>query len=167
MIPISLNEFIRCSIGEIYVLAPKYNPRHIDEILQGIIENFKKDCKHVGSDFFYHEVEIQNLTKFVKDILFPIQKFRDLNLSTNEYRQGISVDDENRSQFAFVSRYNTISEDDDFIDLDACIRNIVDSLYYSEFDSFLLDKLDNADSSELRAYKDEFDNRDNWRRRST
>lgn len=165
MLTITLTDFIRYSMGEIYALAPKYNPRHVDEILQGIIENFKKDCKHVGSDFFCHDVEIQDLPEFVAGILSPIQKFRDLNLSSNEYQQGISVDDENRTQFAFISRYNTISEDDDFIDLDACIRNIAEQLYYSEFTSFLLDKLDNNASSELRIYKDEFDNSYIWRRR--
>ena len=62
--------------------------------------------------------------EFIENILMPIDKFRDLNLSPREYKQGIGVDDPNRPKFQFVSAFDSIPDDDNFVDLDACIRNI-------------------------------------------
>lgn len=124
LICVSLNEFIRIAIGEIYELAPYYKPRFIDEITDEIIKRFKVDCSMIGHDFIYHKVELKDLYKFIENILMPIDKFRELNLSPKEYRQGISVDDENRPKFQFVSAFSNVAEEDNFIDLDACIQNI-------------------------------------------
>lgn len=121
---VSLDTFIDYTVGEIYHLAPYHKPRFIDEIVDEIITRFKIGCKQIGRDFFYHEIELKDLRKFIESILMPIDKFRDLNLSQNEYEQGISVDDESRPKFHFSSAYNSTPEADDFVDLDACIGNI-------------------------------------------
>ena len=150
MICVSLGEFIQYSVGEIYYLAPYHKPRFIDEIVDEIISRFKVDCKVLGGDFFYHEVELKDLYKFIENILMPIDKFRDLNLSKIEYELGISVDDESRPKFQFTSAYSSAPEDDNFIDLDACIQNIFSKyehmafrewLYGDEFGTTDLDKL--------------------------
>ena len=120
---VSLDTFIEYSVGEIYRLAPYHKPRFIDDIVDEIIKRFKTNCKHIGRDFFYHEIDLKDLHKFIESILMPIDKFRDLNLSQNEYEQGVGVDDESRPKFLF-SAYSSIPEDDNFIDLDACIGNI-------------------------------------------
>lgn len=132
LICVSLNEFIGIAIGKIYELAPYHKPRFIDEITDEIIKRFKIDCSMIGHDFIYHEVELKDLYKFIKNILMPIDKFRELNLSPKEYRQGISVDDENRPKFQFVSAFFDVAEDDNFIDLDACIQNIF-SVYEHQY----------------------------------
>ena len=147
---VSLGEFIQYSIGEIYHLAPYHKPRFIDEIVDEIIRKFKVDCKVIGGDFFYHEVELKDLYKFIENILMSIDKFRDLNLSPREFEQAVSVDDESRPKFQFTSAYSSIPEEDNFIDLDACIQNIFckyehrafrEWLYGDEFGTTDLDKL--------------------------
>ena len=130
---VSLNDFIKYAVGEIYNLAPYHKPRFIEEITDEIIINFKKNCRQVGDDFFYHEIALKDLYKFISDILMPIDKFRELNLSQREYEQGISVDDENRGKFQFVDRYTSIPDYDNFIDLDACIQNIFCSFEHPAF----------------------------------
>jgi hypothetical protein len=124
IICVSLNDFIRVATGWMYELAPYHKPRFIDEIVDEIIERFKTNCKSIGKDFFYYEVELKDLYKFIENILMPIDKFRDLNLSPLEYKQGIDVDDPDRPKFQFVSAFDSIPEDACFIDLDACIQNI-------------------------------------------
>ena len=128
IICVSLSEFIRVVTGCIYELAPYHKPRFIDEIVDETIKRFKIDCKNIGADFFYYEVELKDLYGFIENTLMPIDKFRDLNLSPLEYKQGIDVDDPDRPKFQFVSAFDSIPEDDHFVDLDACIRNIF--VYY-------------------------------------
>ena len=122
-ISIYLDDFIENTIGVIYYLAPYHKPRHIDEIVDGIIENFKVGAKQ-PLNLYYHDVELKDLSKFISDILMPIDRFRELNLSQREYDNGIGVDDENRQEFVLTSMYTDIPDYDDFIDLDACIQNI-------------------------------------------
>lgn len=125
---VSLNEFIRVTTGWLYSLAPGHKPRFINEIVDEMIVRFKRDAQHIGDDFFYHEVNWFGLRVLVENVLMPIKQFRDLNLSKREYGLGIDVDDPNRTEFVFVSRGSSIPEENNFIDLDACIRNIVSSL---------------------------------------
>ena len=122
-ISIYLDDFIENAVGVIYYLAPYHKPRHMDEIMDGIIENFKVGAKQ-PLNLYYHDVELKDLYKFISDILMPIDRFRELNLSQREYDAGIKVDDENRQEFVFTSMYTDIPDYDDFIDLDACIQNI-------------------------------------------
>ena len=121
---VTLGDFIKYTIGEIYYLAPNHKPRAIDEITAEIIARFKDGCEQVGDDFFFHNVELKDLKQFISDILMPIDKFRELNLSQREVDAGIGVDDDERDKFTFVDRYTSIPEYDNFIDLDACIQNI-------------------------------------------
>lgn len=122
---VTLNEFLRVTTGWLYSLAPGHKPRFINEIVDEMIVRFKRGAQHIGNDFFYHEINQFDLRLFVEDILMPIKQFKDLNLSNKEYGLGIDVDDPNRQKFIFTSRYSSIPEDEDFIDLDACIMNIV------------------------------------------
>ena len=122
-ISIYLGDFIESTLGTIYYLAPYHKPRHIDEIVDSIIENFKAEAE-CSLRLYYHDVELKDLYGFISDILMPIDRFRELNLSQREYDNGIGVDDENRQEFVFTSMYTDIPDYDNFIDLDACIQNI-------------------------------------------
>jgi hypothetical protein len=133
MVIVSLGDFIKYTIGEIYYLAPNHNPRGISEIREAIISGFMDGCKQLGEDFFYHEVALKDLYKFISDILMPIEKFRELNLSQREFDNGIKIDDENRAEFVFTDRYTTIPKYDSFIDLDACIQNIFSRFELEQF----------------------------------
>ena len=150
IICVSLNAFIRIATGNIYELAPYHKPRFIDEIVDEIISRFKENCKSIGTDFFYHEVELKDLYKFIENILMPIDKFRDLNLSPLEYKQGVTVDDPNRPPFQFVSAFDSVPEDDKFIDLDACIQNIFIHYEHNAYRQWIGDEIDISKLSEFR-----------------
>ena len=150
---VSLDVFIRVATGWIYALAPYHKPRFIDEIVDEIIKRFKTDCKSIGTDFFYYEVELKDLYKFIENILMPIDKFRDSNLSPSEYKQGIDVDDPNRPKFQFVSAFDSIPDDDHFVDLDACIQNI---FVYYEHNAYRQWADDEIDISRLLEFRREY-----------
>ena len=122
-------------MGEIYALAPGNKPRSAEEIAEGIVTNFKKHCKQMG-DFFYHEMELRDVKAFINNTLLPIEKFRELNLSNNEYQNGTSVEDESRPTIQFVSMYSYIPEDDDFVDLEACTQNIFSHIEQDAFEEW-------------------------------
>lgn len=147
---VSLNEFIRVATGCIYELAPYHKPRFIDEIVDEIIRRFKASCKSIGTDFFYYEVELKDLYEFIENILKPIDKFRDLNLSPREYRQGIDVEDPNRPKFQFVSAFDSIPGDDCFVDLDACIQNIFTHYEHNAYRQWAGDEIDIGSLSGFR-----------------
>lgn len=147
---VSLDEFIRVTTGCIYELAPYHKPRYIDEIVDEIIKRFKTNCKSIGTDFFYYEVELKDLYGFIKNILMPIDKFKDLNLSPREYKQGIDVEDPNRPKFQFVSAFDSIPDDNNFVDLDACIQNIFSHYELNVYRQWIGDEIDIGKLSEFR-----------------
>lgn len=147
---VSLSEFIRVATGWMYGLAPYHKPRFIDEIVDEIIKRFKADCKSIGTDFFYYELELKDLYEFIENILMPIEKFRDLNLSPREYEQGIAFDDPNRPKFQFVSAFGSIPEEDSFVDLDACIQNIFADYEHKAYRQWAGDEMDIGSLSAFR-----------------
>ena len=84
----------------------------------------------------------------------PIPKFRDLNLSQIEYEMGLSVDDDDRDRFVFTSAFDTIPEDEDFIDLDACIQNIFSSFEHQAF-------IGDLDINELNKFREKYEEKQN------
>lgn len=126
---ISLSSFINTSVGQIYRLAPNYNPRNIGIITSKIIEEFKKDAQTICDSFFYYSVDLNEVQKFTENILMAIDEFQELNLSEEEYRNGVKVTDERSGHY------------DDFVDLDACIRNIANIIVNDAFTDYLLTEL--------------------------
>ena len=62
-----------------------------------------------------------------------------ISILVDEIDRGVNVEDETRPEFSFVSRDTTIEEYYDFIDLDACIRNINSELYWDWLDNELFE----------------------------
>lgn len=156
MVIVSLGDFVKYTIGEIYYLAPNHNPRGINEIREAIISRFMDGCRHIGKDFFYHEIALKDLYKFISDILMPIEKFRELNLSQREFDNDIKVDDENRAKFVFTDRYTSIPEYDSFIDLDACVQNIFSRFELEQFITRQYGEIEVAELLKFRnAYRQE------------
>lgn len=153
---VSLGDFVKYTLGEIYFLAPNHNPRGIDEIREAIIGRFMDGCEHIGKDFFYHEVALKDLYKFISDILMPIEKFRELNLSQREFDSGIKVDDENRADFVLTDMYGSIPKYDSFIDLVACIQNIFSRFELEQFITHHYGEIEVAELLKFRnAYRQE------------
>ena len=125
--------FIRGAVGVIYKMAPGYKPRKIDEIVEGIRHAFQTRGQAV-MDSHYILVDPDNTYELVESIMKSIPAFNELNLSQHEVDNGITLDDD-RPGFAFVSRYDTLQEYYDFVDLDACVRNINSQLYWDWLDN--------------------------------
>lgn len=111
----------------------------IPEILDKFYEQMLTDVRIVSSGscipfkngqiFYYFNFTKTQLTGYLSTMIYKntrIKKlFERLNLSYNEMKAGISVDDPNREKVTFSSRYDSPKWEDDFIDLDALINNVV------------------------------------------
>lgn len=127
---ITLHNLIGIIAGEAYTLAPNHSPRKI-EIVMDKVRNYLKDNLNqpipYDKSFYCKEFEEDKIYGFIHDMMFSIPEFLEWNLTQIEYEDGISVDDESRPKFCFVSGYDVIEEDDwknDFIDLDAFVQNV-------------------------------------------
>lgn len=118
----------------LYMLAPLHKPRKMEYIMDKYVSRLRKheEVKSHGADgtekFYYFETDFDGIRKIIKDTLFGIREFRELNLTQNEYEAEIDPDDPNRNNYVFTSAYDVYPEDhwrEDFIDLDAAIQNIM------------------------------------------
>lgn len=113
--------------GQLYAQAPNHKPRKIEIIMDKIQKKFREDCLVSGGDWHYKYINENKLFDYVHATLFSIPEFEELNLSQNEYEAGIKVNDDSRAKYNFCSAYDVATEDswkDDFIDLDAFVRNV-------------------------------------------
>lgn len=130
--------------GQLYDQAPNRQPRKAEIIMRKARDGFRNNERCVNDNEWYNiRIKRDKFYDFLKDLLFSIPEFEELNLSEIEYENGVSVDDENRSKFAFTSRYDKYDSETwkrDFIDLDAFMRNVESAfwmIYNSEHDCFL------------------------------
>ena len=129
--------------GQLFDQAPNRQPRKVEIIMQKVRDAFRADDKcHNDNEFYSMRLPEKGVYQFIKDTLFAIPEFQELNLSQIEYENGVSVDDENRGKYSFVTRYDKYDSDSwksDFIDLDAFVRNaerMFWTIYGSEQDCF-------------------------------
>lgn len=129
-IVVSANAFKGAFAYYAYTQCPRRKPRNIDVVmdkLESIIES--EFTKVPDSTYCYMEFQNPNeLYEWLDEKLKAIPEFVDWNLSENELAEGVSVDDENRSSFRFISAYDVEDDDyikNDFVDLDAFIRNVM------------------------------------------
>lgn len=112
--------------GQMFEQAPNRQPRKSEIIMQKLRDSFRAEA-HNENEFYSIAIEPNDLYAWLKDILFSIPEFQELNLTQEEYEQGISVDDEERPKFTFTTRYDVYDYDSwrkDFIDLDAFVQNV-------------------------------------------
>lgn len=136
---VTCDRFIKSAIGVIYELAPNHKPRKIDEIIS-----------HIENYFYVHDITDENhwlqlwadeadLINFVDEVIGDCNAFRELNLSQVEFENGVSIDDP-REGYVFVTFGCEPAPEHDFIDLDACKRNIADDLSWHFLDEDLFDR---------------------------
>lgn len=114
--------------GVLYRMAPGNSPRKIETIMCKLKHEFERH-EHSYRDYeMLVTVTSIDLVKFIHGLLFKIPEFTELNLSQREYYEGVSVNDENRPQYMFTDAFSNVKEEDDFVDLDAAIRNIANEL---------------------------------------
>lgn len=121
---VSLNTVVSATTGVIYSMAPENKPRNMEKIMDHVINYFKTNGK-CYQDFYYMELAEEDVYKTIKEMMMSCPEFLDLNLSQDEVDRGVKFDDPERPPFAFITRDTYIKSYYDFIDLDACIGNIV------------------------------------------
>lgn len=102
---------------------PYNSPRKLDIVLTKLKDIIRKEFPKVLYDFYIRDFTEGELIKWLDNTLKSIPEFEEWNLSKEEYDNGVKVNDDRRGNI-MVSRYETPPKDKDFIDLDACIRNI-------------------------------------------
>ena len=109
-------------------------PRNIETITNKVTELYKKEFKKftLYSEDYYTKTfkDYTELLDWLKDYILPIKEIQDLNLTENEIENGITdIEDRTRDKFVFSSRYSkAIPIKEDFVDLDAYIRNLCHDL---------------------------------------
>jgi len=112
--------------GHIAMWATRQSPYHAPDFLTDVLREFQISAindkcheTHYGCFWFNLDKEspASHLSKILKEHLLCDPKVR----AWNNRKNG------NQSPFGFVSRYDKPSPDNDFIDLDALVRNIARS----------------------------------------
>lgn len=138
MIKISNKEFIDSLVGVITRMSPHYQPRNIDAIIDYCIIKINEDNRWVSLKKNPDKYDLailsldsdNNLYPLIKELLMGCEEFTQLNISKREWDEGLRNPDENVNHFVFSGRgIPEIKWEYDFIDLDACIRNIVNELF--------------------------------------
>lgn len=117
--------------GQLFDQAPNRQPRKAEIIMRKVRDVFRKGAQN-QNEFYYVRIESGKLYDWLKDILFAIPEFQELNLSQVEFENGVKVGDGSRAKFNFTSRYdvyNSESWKSDFVDLDAFVRNACNMLF--------------------------------------
>lgn len=108
----------------LYYMCPGH-PRKFETIMTKIIDVVDKQFNTVRMiSMAYKDVE-----SWIKDIINNIPEILELNLTTNEYNNGITLETrENKDVFVITSRYSVIPQGEDFVDISALIGNITYSI---------------------------------------
>lgn len=113
--------------GLLFRQAPNRSPRKAEIIMQKVKESFRKEAYNDNEWYTVH-VPIDEMRDYIEKLMYSISEFEELNLSQIEFDNGVKVDDEDRGKYYFSSafdKYNKDSWKDDFVDLDAFVRNVV------------------------------------------
>lgn len=111
-------------LSEVARWATAQSPYHRPDNLEVVLDTLSDTLENFGNGKAgYEDFSYEDLKQFLGDILKAIPEF---NL-WNERKNG------NKSEYKFVSRYSNeeSNPDDDFIDLDALIRNVANSIVRS------------------------------------
>ena len=133
---VSNSQLIEAFAGVIYGMHPYHKPENFDKIMDALLKRLDTKAEtYKGKKLTFIMLEYESIDDFkkkLKEFLFEIKEFRQLNISKKLKDAGVEdIDDERNSGIKFSSRFDRDTEDErytDFIDLDACIQNIVFSV---------------------------------------
>lgn len=162
-ISFSQSNIVKYTIGNICELAPLNNPRKIESILNHLNQAIQEIGVYFLTSCCITFTESQ-FKEWLTNTLMNCKEFCELNLTYYQFTNNESTDDVNNSKI-FSSRFDKGNPDSwksDFIDLDACIQNIVYDVVRKETvqtDCFLCNnKYNNADLCRTCTLNPEYDN---------
>ena len=117
-------------------MHPYRKPENFDKLMDALLKRLDTKAEiHKGKKLTFIMLEYESINDFknkLKEFLFEIKEFRQLNISKKLKDTGVEdIDDKRNSGSKFSTRYDVDTEDErytDFIDLDACVQNIVFSV---------------------------------------
>lgn len=129
-------QLIEAFTGVIYRMHPYHKPENFNKIMDALLERLDTKAKtHNGKKLTFIILEYESINDFkkkLKEFLFEIKEFRQLNISKRLKDAGVEdIDDKRNSDIKVSTRYDVNTKDErytDFIDLDACVQNIVFSV---------------------------------------
>lgn len=141
-------QLIQAVTGTIYAMHPYHKPENFDKIMDALLKFLDSKAEiHKGKKLTFIMLEYESIDEFkkkLKEFLFGIKEFRQLNISKKLKDAGVEdIDDDRNKGIRFSDSHSVETEDErytDFIDLDACVRNIVfdiDRIIQSDEDCFL------------------------------
>ena len=141
-------QLIQAVTGTIYTMHPYHKPENFDKIMDALLKFLDSKAKvHKGKKLTFIMLEYESIDDFkkkLKEFLFGIKEFRQLNISKKLKDAGVEdIDDDRNKGIRISDSYSVETQDErytDFIDLDACVRNIVfdiDRIIQSDEDCFL------------------------------
>lgn len=145
---ITNRQLIQAVTGTIYAMHPYHKPENFDKIMDALLKflDYKAEV-HKGKKLTFIMLEYESIDDFkkkLKEFLFGIKEFRQLNISKKLKDAGVEdIDDDRNKGIKISDSYSVETQDErytDFIDLDACVRNIVfdiDRIIQSDEDCFL------------------------------
>ena len=133
---ITNRQLIQAVAGTIYSMHPYNKPENFDKIMDALLELLDSKAEvHNGKKCTFIILEYESIKEFekkLKEFLFSIKEFRQLNISKKLKDEGVEdIGDKRNSGIRLLTRHDIDTEDErytDFIDLDACIQNIVCSV---------------------------------------
>ena len=130
------SQLIEAFAGVIYRMHPYHKPENVDKIMDALLKHLDTKAEtYKGKKLIFIVLEYESINDFrkkLKEFLFEIKEFRQLNISKKLKDAGVEdINDDRNKGYRFSTRYDVDTEDErytDFIDLDACIQNIVCSV---------------------------------------
>lgn len=127
---------IEAITGVIYSMHPYHKPENFDKIMDALLKHLDTKAEtYKGKKLTFIMLEYESIPDFenkLREFLFNIKEFRQLNISKKLKDAGVEdIDDKRNSGIKFSTRYDIDTEDEkytDFVDLDACIQNIAYSI---------------------------------------
>ena len=135
MIRISNKAIINGVAGTIYEMHPYHGSIEVSNIISQLsdyLDSLTDCCGHKNGTFkIFQFNDWETFDCWISDFLFSLEDYKLLNVSKKLREQGVTEDD----GITFTSRYDEDKLDSrysDFIDLDACIRNICNQIQRTE-----------------------------------
>lgn len=133
---VSNSQLIEAFTGVIYRMHPYHKPENFDKLIDVLLKRLDTKAEiHKGKKLTFILLEYESINDFkkkLKEFLFEIKEFRQLNISKKLKDAGVEdIDDKRNSGIKVSTSYDVNTEDErytDFVDLDACIQNIVFSV---------------------------------------
>lgn len=109
--------------GVLYYMVPK-QPRKFDIIMTKLIEIIDRTFTECVGSVNMISVAYKDVHNWIETVVKSIPEILELNLTTNEFNSGVTLENRDDADIVFTSAFSVIPEGEDFVDIDALIQNI-------------------------------------------